>query len=274
MLVTTKTMLKKAKKGKYAVGGFNTNNLEFTQAIASAAKELNSPVIIQTTENAIKYAGVDYLSSIVRTAEKNVNIPVALHLDHGKNLDIIKKCLKYDYTSIMIDASGKSFDKNVKLTKKIVKKCKPEKVPVEAELGPLVKNKYTKPEQAKQFVDKTGIDSLAIAIGNQHGLYKDKPDIHFDILEEINKKLSIPLVLHGSSDLPKKTLKKCIKLGICKINTDTDLRISFMKGFTGKLNKERPRKYLSKARENVKKKVKQKIKIYGSKDKAWSNKNQ
>ena len=268
MIVTTKAMLKKAKKGEYAVGAFNTNNLEFTQGIVSAANSLKSPLIIQTSESAIKYAGADYLSSIVRTAEKNSKIPIALHLDHGKKIKTIKKCLKNEYTSIMIDASDKNFKENVKITKKVVKLCKRKKVPVEAELGTLVENKLTKPKHAKETVKKTGINSLAIAIGNQHGLYKGKPDIHFNVLKEINEMVTVPLVLHGASDLDKRTLKKCISLGICKINIDTDLRLAFSKGIKGKIKGRNIRQYLESARKNVKNKVKEKIKTFKSNDKA------
>lgn len=267
MLVTTKTMLKKAKSKNYAVGAFNTNNLEFTQAIVSAANKLKSPLIIQTSESAVEYAGIDYLSSIVKTAAKHVSVPVALHLDHGKKLDTIKKCLKNDYTSIMIDASDKNFDKNIEITKKVVKLCKRKKVPVEAELGPLSNKKFTKPKKAKEFVKKTGINSLAVAIGNQHGLYKGKANIQFNILKEINDKVNIPLVLHGASDLDKKVLKKCIENGICKVNIDTDLRIAFSKGIKGNIKGRNIREYLNNGRKNVQEKVKEKIKTLRSNDK-------
>jgi fructose-bisphosphate aldolase class II len=298
-LVSTKTLLRNAQKNNYAIGHFNTANLEITKAIIESAAELNSPVIIATSKGAIKYAGITQLSNIVRTYARQAKIPVALHLDHSPDLNLIKDCIKHGWTSVMLDASHYAFKKNLNLTKKVVNFAHKRKVPVEAELGQLkgregwVKGKgiFTDPEQARLFVRYTKCDSLAVSIGTSHGAYKFKGTPKLDIkrLKEIDELTTVPLVLHGASSVPSALvkeanrygakikgakgvpndqIKKAIKNGICKVNTDTDLRIAFDLGMR-KYLKQNPgnidyRRILGKGIEEVKKVVKQKIRLLGS----------
>ncbi len=304
MLANTKKILEKARKGNYAVGHFNVNNMEIVQGIVSAAEKLNSPIIIAVSEGAIKYAGIDYLHNLVLTASKSTKIPIALHLDHGKDLEIIKKCIKLGFSSVMIDASHEDFENNIKLTKNIVKLAHKKGISVEAELGTIggvednVSSKniiYTNPCKAKEFVERTGCDFLAVAIGTSHGAYKFKGDakLKIDILKQIKNKVKIPLVLHGASSVPKdivniaekyganlkgvkgvpdSQLKLAVKNGICKVNTDTDLRISFdaavRKIIKNKPKDFDPRHILGPARDLIQKTVERKIKILGSDGKA------
>lgn len=304
MLVNTKKILEKARKGNYAVGHFNINNMETVQAIVTAAERLNSPVILAISEGAIKYAGIDYLYNLVLTASKSVKVPIALHLDHGKDIDIIKKCIKLGFSSVMIDASHENFEINVKLTKKVVQLAHKKGVSVEAELGTIggvednVSSKeiiYTNPCKAKEFVQRTGCDFLAVAIGTSHGAYKfkGKAKLQIDILKEIKKKVKVPLVLHGASSVPKNIvnlaerygadlkgvkgvpdnqLKLAVNNGICKVNTDTDLRISFdaavRKVLRNKPKDFDPRHILGPARDLIHRTVERKIKILGSDNKA------
>ena len=212
-LVTTDDMFKKAMKGKYAIGAFNINNMEFVQGITDAANELKSPVILQASPSAIKYARIDYLIKMVEAAVETTDIPIALHLDHGLDFETCKSCVDAGFTSVMIDASKHDFEKNVELTKEVVDYAHSNGVVVEAELGTLAgvedevnvsddDAKYTDPNQAYEFVQKTGCDSLAIAIGTSHGAYKFKGDarLRFDILENVKEKLpNTPIVLHGAS---------------------------------------------------------------------------
>ena len=303
MLVTGKYVLDRANKGRYAVGAFNINNMEFLQAIISAAEKLKSPVMIATSQGAIEYAGIDYLKSMTYTAAENSRIPVCLHLDHGTDMDMIRKCISKGWTSVMVDASHFDFEKNIKTTKRAVSMAHRKGVSVEAELGTIggvedqVKSRhilYTDPDAAVEFVERTGIDSLAIAIGTSHGAYKfaGRTNLNFRILKEVKKRLKMPLVLHRASGLPPLVMnkarrfgvrlpnahgvsetqtKKAIRLGINKINTDTDLRI----GFTGALrevlknNPEQfdPRKYLGPSREFLQKVVEHRMNVFGSRGK-------
>jgi fructose-bisphosphate aldolase, class II len=305
MLVTAKQILTKASKGNYAVAAFNTNNLEITQAIIEAATELKSPVIIQTSEGAIKYAGLEYIFTIMRVASL-APVPVAIHLDHGKDLEIIKDCIKIGYTSVMIDGSDLSYEENIKTTKKVVNLARKKGVSVEAELGAIAgiedfvsveaKDAHlTSPEQAVDFVKKTGCDSLAIAIGTSHGLQKFTKEAKLDLkrLKEINSKVKIPLVLHGASEVDKRMLdiakkygadlkkakgvndtlmKKVVKLGVNKVNTDTDLRLAFDAGVREVIKTKPevfdPRKILGLAKEYMKQVAKERIVVLGSKNKA------
>ena len=303
MLTTTKSMLNKARKEGYAVGHFNTSNLEISKAIIEAAEELNSPVIVATSKSSIEYAGIKEISALVKIMAEKVDIPVALHLDHSPDFNLVKQCVDNGYTSVMIDASRFDYKKNVQLTKKVVKFAHP-KVPVEAELGRLtgregwVKSKkeyLTDPEEAKTFVKETDCDSLAISIGTSHGAFKflGKAKLDIERLKEIKSKVNIPLVLHGASSVPKNLVvlankygakiehaqgipdtqvKKAIKNGICKVNTDTDLRIAFdyaERKFLKENPKEfNPRKILGAATNELKKIVKQRIKLFGSSNKA------
>ncbi len=304
MLVNTKRLLEKARKGKYAVGHFNINNMEMVQGIVQAAENLKSPIILATSEGAIKYAGINFLYDLARTASELSKVPVALHLDHGKDIKIIKQAIKLGFSSVMIDASHEKFEKNIKLTQKVVKLAHKKGISVEAELGTIggtedlisAKNIiYTDPEKAKEFVERTGCDFLAIAIGTSHGAYKfkGKADLKINLLKEIKEKISIPLVLHGASEVPKdivklaerygaklkgvkgvpdEQVKKAVKNGICKTNSDTDLRIAFDAAVRQTLRKNPkdfdPRHILGPARELITRVVEDRIRILGSVNKA------
>lgn len=305
MLTSLKSVLTKAQKGHYAVPAFNINDLEILQSVMAAAKKLKSPVIIQTSEGAIEYAGMENLFQMVRVAAKE-KIPVVFHLDHGKNLKIVRQAIKSGYTSVMYDGSSLPYAENVKNTKKVVGWAKPKKVSVEAELGSLkgvedlvsVKEKdavLTDPARAKEFVAKTGCDALAIAIGTSHGAYKFKgnPKLDMKRLAEIKKGVKIPIVLHGASGVPSelvKMLKRCggeigaakgnapaeikkaIKMGVCKINIDTDLRLAFSAGLRCALKENKkvfdPRKILETSKTLIQKTAEEKIIMCGSKNKA------
>lgn len=281
-LVTTKELLLKAQEGRYGVGAFNVENMEMVQAVISAAEELNSPVIMQTTPSTVKYADLDIYYNTVRTIAQNVSVPVAMHLDHGSSYDLAMKALRAGYTSIMIDGSHSSLEENIELTKSVVNAAHAMEVPVEAELGQVNgkeddkdggdDNPYTDPEEARIFVERTNVDSLAIAIGTAHGVYKGEPKLDLDRLEEIQKVIDIPLVLHGTSGVADEMVKECIKRGICKVNYATDLRISFTNGVNSVLKENPdtidPKKYSSVGREEVKNYVMSRIKVLGSVDKA------
>lgn len=303
MLTTGKYILNRASKGRYGVGAFNINNLEFLQAVISASERLKSPVIIAASEGAIKYAGFDYIKAMAYTAARTVKVPVALHLDHGMDMKVIEKCIKQGFTSVMIDASHFRFEKNIRVTRKVVKMAHRKGVSVEAELGTIGgkeekvsarKILYTEPDKAVEYVKRTGIDSLAVAIGTSHGAYKfaGKARLNFKILKEIKKKLKMPLVLHGASGLPAivtgkarkygvrigkahgvpdSQIKKAVKLGINKINTDTDLRLAFTGSvrevFRRNPSEFDPRKYLGPARDFVQQVVEHRIKVFGSRGK-------
>ena len=263
-LVTTTEMFKKAYEGGYAIGAFNVNNMEIVQAITEAAGELKSPVILQVSAGARKYANATYLRKLVEAAViENPDIPIALHLDHGADFDICKSCVDGGFTSVMIDASKYPFQENIEITKKVVEYAHDHGVVVEAELGTLAgiedevqvsaeDSSYTHPEEVEEFVSKTGCDSLAIAIGTSHGAYKfkpgTKPQLRFDVLDEVVKRLpGFPIVLHGSSSVPQEFVEKINKFGgnmpgaigvpedqlrqaarsaVCKINIDSDLRLA------------------------------------------------
>ncbi|MBD3310316.1 class II fructose-1,6-bisphosphate aldolase [Candidatus Woesearchaeota archaeon] len=303
MLTTNKDVLEKADKGRYAVGAFNINNMESLQAIVQGAGELESPVIIQTTEGAIDYAGILYLSCMVRNIAKKARIPITLHLDHGKSMEYIKLAMENGYTSVMIDGSALNFEKNVRITRKVVRLARKKRISVEAELGTLggqedyVKGKvaYTDPDAAVKFAEMTGCDTLAIAIGTSHGAYKFKEKAKLDMnrLKEIKQRLGMPLVLHGASGIPHKIVKQAekygaklgkakgvpdpqirqaVKLGINKVNIDSDLRLAFDAGIR-KVLKEKPevfdpRKILGPARDLMTEIVKHKIRLFGSIGKA------
>ncbi|MCD8362263.1 MAG: class II fructose-1,6-bisphosphate aldolase [Lachnospiraceae bacterium] len=310
-LVTTTDMFKKAYEGGYAIGAFNVNNMEIVQAITEAAGELNSPIILQVSAGARKYANHTYLVKLVEAALiENPQIPIALHLDHGADFEICKSCVDGGFTSVMIDASKFPFQENIEITKKVVEYAHDHGVVVEAELGKLagieddVKVKaedssYTQPEEVEEFVDKTGVDSLAIAIGTSHGAYKfkpgTKPQLRFDILHEIEKKIpGFPIVLHGASSVPQEyvkiinenggalkdaigvpedQLREAARSAVCKINIDSDLRLGLTAGVREVLNQHPdyfdPRQYLTVGRANVKAVVAHKIKdVLGSEGKA------
>ncbi|RXM73177.1 class II fructose-1,6-bisphosphate aldolase [Clostridium tetani] len=308
-LVTTKEMFSKAYEGKYSIGAFNINNMEIIQAVVNAAKKENSAVILQVSASALKYAGPKYLKHMVDAAIEDTGIDMALHLDHGANLDQVKLAIETGFTSVMFDGSHYDYDENVRLTKEVVEYAHNRGVVVEAELGQLagveddvkVSGKdatYTDPDQAADFVEKTGVDSLAIAIGTSHGAYKFKGEakLDFERLEKIQENLekkgfkNFPIVLHGASSVdphfvaicneyggeiggakgvPNEMLRKASSMAVCKINMDTDLRLA-MTATTRKFLSENPkeidpRKYLGAAREAIEGLVQNKIKnVLGS----------
>ncbi len=307
-LVTTKEMFEKSMKEGFAIGAFNINNMEIIQGIIDAASKQNSPVILQASSGAIKYARIKYLMKMVEAAVEETNIPIAIHLDHGPDFETCKMCIDNGFTSVMIDGSKYSFEENVALTKKVVDYAHERGVVVEAELGQLAgieddvnvseaDAKYTDPDQAKEFVERTGCDSLAIAIGTSHGAYKFKGEakLRMDILKQVKEKIpNTPIVLHGASTVIPELVETCNKFGgdipgakgvpdeilheasisgVSKINVDTDLRLAF----TGEIRKALvenpsafdPRKYLTPAREKITEVVEHKIRdVFGSSNKA------
>ena len=299
-LVTTKEMFEKAYNGGYAIGAFNVNNMEIVQGITEAAAELNAPLILQVSKGARAYANHTYLMKLVEAAVIETGLPIALHLDHGDSFDICKSCIDGGFTSVMIDASSKSFEENIEITKKVVEYAHDHGVVVEAELGTLAgredevsvsaeDSSYTRPEDVQEFVERTGCDSLAIAIGTSHGAYKFKPGtdpkLRFDILEEVEKRLpNFPIVLHGASSVPQAfvriinenggnmpgaigvpedQLRKAASMAVCKINIDSDLRLAMTASIRQYLNQHPdhfdPRQYLKPARAAIKDMVAHKI---------------
>ena len=307
-LVTTKEMFEKSMKEGFAIGAFNVNNMEIIQGIVDAAAENNSPVILQASSSAIKYARPIYLKKMVEAATEETNIPIVLHLDHGPDFETCKACIDAGFTSVMIDGSKYDFEENVALTKKVVDYAHPRGVVVEAELGKLAGIEddvnvsasdamYTDPEQAKEFVERTGCDSLAIAIGTSHGAYKFKGEakLRFDILAKVKELIpNTPIVLHGASTVIPELVEMCNKYGadipgakgvpdeilheaslsgVSKINVDTDLRLAMTaavrKEFVENPSVFDPRKYLGPARELIKETVQHKIRdVFGSSNKA------
>ncbi|SHK49733.1 class II fructose-1,6-bisphosphate aldolase [Hespellia stercorisuis] len=281
-LVTTKQLLLDAQAGQYAVGAFNVENMEMVQAVVTAAEELHSPVIIQTTPSTVQYADLAYFYANAKVAAERATVPVAMHLDHGSSFELAMKALRTGYTSIMIDGSHVSFEENIAVTKAVVDACHPSDVPVEAELGKVGGKEddldggegggYTIPSEAVEFVERTGIDSLAVAIGTAHGVYKGTPKLDVERLSEIREVVSIPLVLHGTSGVPDEAVKECVKRGICKVNYATDLRIAFSKGVNEILAENPdtidPKKYNACGRKRVKEYVMSKMQVVGSVGKA------
>ena len=276
MIVSTREMLLAAQRGKYAVPAFNFHNLETIQVIVETAAELRSAVILAGTPGTFDYAGRDYAQAIIETAAKKYDIPIALHLDHHEVVEDIKKSIDLGTKSVMIDASHHQFDENIAVVKEVVAYAHRYDVTVEAELGRLggqeddlvVDEKdsmYTNPDSAKEYVDRTGIDSLAVAIGTAHGLYKSEPKLDFERLAEIKKVVSIPLVLHGASGVAFDDVRKTIELGICKVNIATELKMPFSSELRKYLEEHRdandPRKYMEPAKKAMKLVVAEKIKM-------------
>ena len=310
-LVTTKEMFKKAYEGHYAIGAFNVNNMEIVQGITEAAKELNAPLILQCSAGARKYAKHQYLVHLVQAAIEDTGLPIALHLDHGADFETCKSCIDGGFTSVMFDGSHYSFKENIEKTKEVVEYAHAHGVVVEAELGQLAgieddvkvaahEAHYTDPAEVEEFVTKTGVDSLAIAIGTSHGAYKFTPDqctrnedgilvpppLRFDILEEVAKRLpNFPIVLHGASSVPQEfvkiinengghmpdavgvpedQLRKAASMAVCKINIDSDLRLAMTAGIRKHFNEHPdhfdPRQYVADGRANIKALVAHKIK--------------
>lgn len=251
-------------------------------AVIRAAEELRAPVIMQTTPSTVKYAGLDYYLAMVRTAAERTDIPVAMHLDHGDSFDLAMRALRTGYTSIMIDGSHNVLEENIALTRRVVEACAPSHISVEAELGKVGGkeddleggdgNPFTDPQEAKEFVERTGVNSLAVAIGTAHGLYKGTPKLDFERLSAIREVVSIPLVLHGASGVPDDAVRESITRGICKVNFATELRIAFSDGVKEYLQKDPeafdPKKYCKVGIEKVVETVKGKIAICGSAGKA------
>lgn len=279
--VTSEKMLLDAQKGGYAVGAFNVENMEMVMAVIAAAEELHAPLMLQTTPSTVKYAGLDMYLANVKTAAKRAKVPVCMHLDHGDSFDLAMQALRVGYSSIMIDGSHNVFEENIAVTKAVTDACRPSGVPVEAELGKVGGKEddldggsggYTDPMEAKEFAERTGIGSLAVAIGTAHGVYKGEPKLDLDRLAEIRKVVSIPLVLHGASGLSEEAVKESIKRGICKVNFATELRIAYTDGVKEFLaaNPDAfdPKKYGKTAMEHVKEIVKLRMKMCGCDGKA------
>ena len=299
-LVTTKEMFEKAYGGGYAIGAFNVNNMEIVQGITEAAKELNAPLILQVSKGARAYANHTYLMKLVEAAIIETDLPICLHLDHGDSFELCKSCIDGGFTSVMIDKSGLPLEENIAITKQVVEYAHDHGVVVEAELGTLAgiedevnvsaeDSSYTRPEDVQEFVEKTGCDSLAIAIGTSHGAYKfkpgTKPQLRFDILEDVAARLpGFPIVLHGSSSVPQEfvkiinenggsmpgaigvpedQLRKAASMAVCKINIDSDLRLAMTATIRQYLNEHPdhfdPRQYLKPARQAIKDMVAHKI---------------
>ncbi|NLA86309.1 MAG: class II fructose-1,6-bisphosphate aldolase [Clostridiales bacterium] len=309
-IVTSKEMFKKAYDGGYAIGAFNVNNMEIIQGITEAAKEVGAPLILQVSAGARKYAKHVYLMKLIEAAEADTGLPICVHLDHGEDFEVCKSCIDGGFTSVMIDGSKHSFEENIRITREVVQYAHDRGVVVEGELGKLAgieddvnvseeDASFTHPGEVEEFVEKTGVDSLAIAIGTSHGAYKfkpgQKPRLRFDILEDIQKRLpGFPIVLHGASSvipelvdiinsnggampdaigIPEDMLHQAAKMAVCKINIDSDLRLAMTAGVRQSLANNPaefdPRKYLSPARDNIRELVKNKIvNVLGSDGKA------
>ena len=299
-IVTSTEMFKKAYEGGYAIGAFNVNNMEIIQGITEAAKEVSAPLILQVSAGARKYAKHVYLMKLIEAAVEDTGLPICVHLDHGENFEICKSCIDGGFTSVMIDGSSHSFEDNIRITSEVVKYAHDRGVVVEGELGRLAgveddvnvsdeDSSYTRPEEVEEFVSRTGVDSLAIAIGTSHGAYKfkpgQKPQLRFDILEEVEKRLpGFPIVLHGASSvipelvktinenggnmpdaigIPEPMLRQAAKMAVCKINIDSDLRLAMTAGIREHMAKHPdhfdPRQYLTPGRDNIRELVKNKI---------------
>ncbi|MDR0325452.1 MAG: class II fructose-1,6-bisphosphate aldolase [Oscillospiraceae bacterium] len=297
-LVTTKDMFKKAYEGGYAIGAFNVNNMEIIQGITEAAMEEKAPLILQVSAGARKYANHTYLMKLIEAAIIETGLPIAVHLDHGDTFELCKSCIDGGFTSVMIDGSHHSFEENIKLTRQVVEYAHAKGVTVEGELGQLAgieddvnvaEHAFTDPDQVEEFVSKTGVDSLAIAIGTSHGAFKFKPgqnpQLRFDILEEVQKRLpGFPIVLHGASSvvpefvqkvnqyggkmpdaigIPEDMLRQAAKMAVCKINIDSDLRLAMTatirEYFANNPGHFDPRQYLTPARAAIKDMVKRKL---------------
>ena len=299
-VVTSSEMLKKAYEGKYAIGAFNVNNLEIIQGITEAAAELRAPLILQVSAGARKYAKQIYLMKLIEAAEIDTGLPICVHLDHGDDYEICKSCIDGGFTSVMIDGSKHTFEENIKLTSEVVKYAHDRGVVVEGELGKLAgiedavnvadeDASFTRPDEVEEFVTRTGVDSLAIAIGTSHGAYKfkpgQKPQLRFDILEEVSKRLpGFPIVLHGASSvvqefvktinenggdmpdaigIPEEMLRRAAGMAVCKINIDSDLRLGMTAGIREHMFKNPshfdPRQYLTPGRDNIRAVAKHKI---------------
>ena len=282
-LVTVAELTRAAAEGGYAVGAFNLNNMEIQQAVIAAAEELRSPVILQASQGGLKYAGIDYIAAMARVAAENASVPVALNLDHGTSFEQAMVCIRKGFSAVMIDGSQLPFEENASLVKRVVDVAHSVGVSVEAELGKIGGTEddivvadedaaMTNPDEAAEFVRRAQPDLLAVAIGTAHGVYKGEPRIDFKRLEEIKKRVDIPLVLHGASGVPDEAIRKACQLGISKINIDTELRVAFTQAVRNVLEAAPaeidPRKILGPAREAMQKVVREKMRLFGCSGKA------
>lgn len=272
--VNSDEMLRRARTGGYAVGAFNAENMETVQAIVEAAEMMGTPVIVQTTPGSIRYAGIEQFSAMVRAAANKAKVDVCLHLDHGDSLQLCSDCIQVGYSSVMFDGSRLSFEDNIRLTAQAVAMAHGAGVTVEAELGALGGKEddlvgegscYTDPGDAAEFVRRTGVDSLAIAVGTAHGVYKTTPVLDLERISAIAAVTDVPLVLHGSSGLTDECVKECVKRGICKVNFATELRIAFTNAVKTCMMDNNsiidPKKFLAPAREAVREQVMKRISI-------------
>jgi len=282
-LVSLREVLEPAEKGGYAVGAFNANNMEIVQAIIEAAEEERSPVILQASQGAIKYAGLGYIVAMVKAAAQESSVPVVLHLDHGTDFEQVMRCIRYGFSSVMYDGSKLPLEENIAMTQKVIDVARAVGVSVEAELGKIggtedditVEERealFTDPLEAQRFVQETGIDALAIAIGTAHGPYKGEPRLDFPRLKRIKELTGARLVLHGASGVPDEAIRKAIELGINKINIDTDIRQAFTAGLKDfiKNNPDNidPRKMLAPAKAKMKEIIREKMRLFGCAGKA------
>ena len=281
MFTTSEKMLLDAQKGKYAVGAFNVENMEMVKAVIGAAEELKAPVMLQTTPSTVKYGTLETFAAMVKAEADKVSVPVALHLDHGSSAELALQAMELGYTSIMIDGSHEEFEKNIEISKSVVEVARPKGLPVEAELGKVggkeddleaEADTNTDPMEAKELAERTGITSLAVAIGTAHGFYVGTPVLDKERLSEIRKVVDIPLVLHGASGLSDEDVKDCISRGICKVNFATELRVAYTDAIKALL-KEKPDTFDPKAlgkaaMENVKQLVMNRMKVCGCDGKA------
>jgi tagatose 1,6-diphosphate aldolase GatY/KbaY len=272
-LVSSLELIQVAQKNKKAIPAFNIHNLETIQAVVEVAAELDSPVIIQTTPGTLRHAGIEYVAAIVKEAGKKYNIPIALHMDHCPSFDTIVSCIQHGYTSVMIDGAHFDYAENVELVKSVVKMAHAVGIQVEGEIGKIggveddmfvneADASFTDPNEAMQFVLDTGIDTLAVAIGTAHGMYKGEPKLDFERIKKINDLVNVPLVLHGASGVPDESVQKAIDLGMAKINIATELKnpmAQAIKDVLSNPNENDPRNYMGAAREAVKEVVRNKI---------------
>lgn len=281
--VPASELMAQAEAGNYAIGAFNINNMEIVQAIMAAAREEQSPVILQASQGAIKYAGIDYITALARVAVAEAGVPAALHLDHGPSFQQAMECIRSGFSSVMYDGSHLPLEENIAITRQVVEAAQTVGVSVEGEIGRLVgieehiqvselEGALTDPQEAKRFAEETDIDMIAVAIGSRHGFYKGEPKLDFERLAAIRNLVDIPIVLHGGSGIPESHIRQAIDLGVRKINIDTELRDVFVRT-AGKVMEENPdeidpRKILGPAREQMKERVKEKMRLFGSSGRA------
>jgi len=282
-LVSMNAFLPQAKAGKFAVGQFNMNNLEFAQAITDAAIEENSPFIFGVSEGALKYMGMEYTVAIAQAAAQKSGLPIALHLDHGSSFEVAMACIRAGFSSVMFDGSHHTYEDNIRLTKEVVRAAHAMGVSVEGELGTIggveddisvdeANAALAKPDEAVRFYEETGVDCLAIAVGTAHGMYKGEVKIHYDIIKEVVSRIPVPVVLHGGSGVPDEMIREAIQSGVGKINVNTENQVACTSAIREVLGKDAkvydPRKYLTPARNAMKEVVKEKIRLFGSSNKA------